>query len=224
MSRLLKILFSIPKTIWFNFRYLPFHQAMRLPVWIASNTRIKQLHRGGIILCDEQVRLGLVHIGYHEADAVDSYGCHTILTVEKGGTLVFEADAHIGQGAILHVKKDASLVLGRHFAISGTTSVICNQRITMGEDVQCSWNSLITDGDAHCIYSEEGDWLNPPEEIRIGNKVWIAANTTILKGAMISDNTVIASNSLVNKKFTEGNCIIGGCPAKPLKHIGFFKI
>jgi acetyltransferase-like isoleucine patch superfamily enzyme len=182
------------------------------------------MYRGGIVLNTEYLKMGVIHIGYHEADAVDTYGCHTILTVERGGSLVFEADAHIGHGAILHVKKNATLVLGRNFAISGTTAILCNKRITIGDEVQCSWNSLITDSDAHFIYGDQGEWLNPPKEIQIGNRVWIAANTTVLKGTVISDNTVVASNSLVNRIFADGDCIIGGSPARFLKHIGSFKI
>jgi hypothetical protein len=224
MSKLTKILLSFPKTVWFNFRFFPFRQAFKLPIWIALNTKIKQLSRGSVVLNAKQVKMGLIRIGFHDADAVDSFGSHTILTVEKGGKLIFDADAHIGQGAILHVKEDAVLFLGSNFAISGTTTIICNKKINVGNNVQCSWNSLITDSDAHRIYAEDGEWLNPPEEINIGNKVWIAANATVLKGSVICDNTVVASNSLVNKKFNESNCIIGGSPAKKLKQIGSFEI
>lgn len=38
---MLKILLAVPKTIWFNFRYLPFIQAIHLPIWIAPNCKIK---------------------------------------------------------------------------------------------------------------------------------------------------------------------------------------
>ena len=37
---ILNILVSIPKTIAFNFRYLPFSQAIKLPIWVASNCKI----------------------------------------------------------------------------------------------------------------------------------------------------------------------------------------
>jgi acetyltransferase-like isoleucine patch superfamily enzyme len=224
MSRLSKILLSIPKTIWFNLRYIPFSQAIKLPIWVASNVRIKSLARGCIILNDNNIRTGLIRIGYHEADAVDSYGCHTILNIDKNGTLVIEDDVHIGHGAIINIKNKAKLVVGRNFAISGTTAIICNKSISIGSDVQLSWNSLITDSDAHTIYSIDSVISNHPKEISIGNKVWIAANTTILKGTKICDNTVVASNSLLNKEFHEGNCIIAGSPAKVVKRIGGFKI
>lgn len=224
MSRLTKILFSIPKTIWFNFRYLPISKAIRLPIWIASNVRVRSMKRGCIELNNSRLFLGMIRIGYHVADAVDNYGTKTLLDVESQGIITFNDDAHIGHGAILVVKSGAKLNIGRHFAISGTTCIICNKEITFGNDVQLSWDSLITDSDAHQIFAENGDLINPNKEILIGNNVWIAANTTILKGTVISDNTIVSSNSLVNKKFINGNCIIGGSPARVLKNIGSFKI
>lgn len=224
MSRIRKIIFSIPRTLWFNFRYLPISLAMKLPIWIASNVKVRRMKRGCIVLNSSSISLGMIRIGYHVADAVDNYGTHTILDIDGGGNIIFEDDAHIGHGAILVVKSGATLKLGRHFAISGTTSIICNESVTFGNDVQTSWNSLITDSDAHKIFSEDGAQINPNKEIIIGNNIWIAANTTILKGSVISDNTVVASNSLVNKKFTQGKCIIGGSPATVIKNIESFEI
>jgi acetyltransferase-like isoleucine patch superfamily enzyme len=203
---------------------MPIRQAIKLPIWVATNVRIKSLACGRIIISQSHVKMGMVRIGYHEADAVDTYSNHTILNIERNGCLVIEEDAHIGHGAIINIKSNAKLLLGKNFAISGTTAIICNKEILIGSDVQFSWNSLVTDSDAHTIYSAEGIISNPSEKILIGNKVWIAANTTILKGTVISDNTVIASNSLVNKQFQEGDCIIAGTPAKIIKNIWTFKI
>lgn len=223
MGRIIKIIFSIPRTIWFNFRYLPFNQALKLPMWIANNVRIKELHSGCIEI-SENLKVGMVRIGYHEADGIDIYGTHTILSVAKSGKVIFKKDAHIGQGAIIRVNENAGIVFGKNFAISGTTSIIASESICFGDDVQLSWNSQIMDSDAHRIYDEDGTWINPPKEIHIGNKIWIAANCTVLKGSKIADNTVVASNSVVNKKFDIGYCIIGGQPAKVIKHIGGFEI
>ncbi len=223
MGRILKIIASIPRTVWFNFRYLPFNQALKLPIWIANNVRIKELHRNCIQLCGD-LRVGLIRIGYHEADGVDCYNAHTIINVAKYGKIIFQNDAHIGQGAILRVNERGKIELGKNFAISGTTSIIASGSIRFGDDVQLSWNSQIMDSDAHKIYDEDGNWINPPKEIQIGNKVWMAANCTVMKGVKIADNTIVASNSLLNKEFIEGNFIIGGQPAKVLKHIGSFEI
>lgn len=166
----------------------------------------------------------MIRIGYHEADGVDNYSSHTIIDIHLGGIIIFTGDAHIGQGAIFVVKEEGTLTLGLNFAISGTTSIICSKAITFGDDVQLSWNTLILDNDAHKIFDEENRCINQPQEISIGNNVWIAAGCTILKGTKVPSNSIIASNSLVNKRFIENNCIIGGQPARIIKNIRKFEI
>lgn len=223
MGRKLKILLSLPRTIIFNLRYVPLTQAIKLPIWLAPNVRVRRLTKCGIKL-KGHIRPFYVRIGYHEANGVDTYSAHTIIDIHNGGKLIFNGDAHIGQGAILTVNESGTLTLGRNFAISGTTSIICSKAITFGDDVQLSWNSLIMDSDAHKIFDEEGKWINPPKAISIGSKVWIASNTTILKGVKIADNVIVSSNSLVNKPHEESNVILGGQPAKNLKKFGYFTI
>lgn len=154
MRRAIKILLSIPKTIYFNFRYLPIRQALKLPIWLAHNVRVKSMYKGGID--GDLNKMGMIHIGYHEADAVDVYSAHTILDVHKGCKLVFDGDAHIGHGALLCVKEEGSLKLGKHFAISGTTKIVCSKNIAIGNDVQFSWDTLVMDSDAHHIIGTNG--------------------------------------------------------------------
>ena len=47
----------------------------------------------------------------------------------------------------------------------------------------------------------------------------IGANSTILDGVKIGDNTVIAAGSVVTKSFPKG-VVIGGLPAKIIKNLG----
>lgn len=223
MIRFLKIAISIPRTLWFNIHYLPARQAVKFPIWIANNVRIKELHRGCLEL-HGKLKVGLIRIGYHEADGVDTCSVHTVINVAKSGRLVFKNDAHIGQGAIIRVNDNGKITFGDNFAISGTTSIIASKSITFGDDVQLSWNSLIMDSDAHKIFDSSGNWINQSKEINIGNKVWIAANTTIMKGVNIADNVIIAANSMVNKSFAESGVIIGGQPARPIKKFAYFTI
>ncbi len=44
-------------------------------------------------------------------------------------------------------------------------------------------------------------------------------NSTILPGVEIGNNTVVAAGSVVTKSFPDGNCIIGGVPAKKIKEL-----
>lgn len=219
---LLKILCALPRTVYFNLKYFPFKVAVKLPVWIAPNVHIKKMWRGGIQL--KFPAFNRVHIGFHLADAVDCVGAHTILNINRGGIWKIEDDAHIGRGAIISVGSQGILSVDKNFAISGTTSIVCSNKIEIGKDVQFSWNSLVMDSDAHKIYREDGMLLNPAGTVTIGNKVWIAANTTILKNSKIGNNCVVAGNSLVNKPIQENNCIVAGVPAFPKKKISRWEI
>jgi acetyltransferase-like isoleucine patch superfamily enzyme len=54
--------------------------------------------------------------------------------------------------------------------------------------------------------------------IVIENNVWVGANVTILDGVKIGENTIIAAGSVVTKSF-DGYNLIGGVPAKIIKHL-----
>jgi len=57
-----------------------------------------------------------------------------------------------------------------------------------------------------------------PSPVRIGNKVWVGANATILQGVTISDGAIIAAGAVVNKNVAP-RTVVGGIPAKVLKTI-----
>lgn len=54
--------------------------------------------------------------------------------------------------------------------------------------------------------------------IKIGSGCWIGAKVTILDGANIGNNCVIAAGAVV-RGFFPNNCVIGGVPAKIIKYI-----
>lgn len=57
-----------------------------------------------------------------------------------------------------------------------------------------------------------------PSPIKIGNKVWIGSNATILPGVTIGDGAIIAAGAVVTKDVSE-KTVVGGVPAKLIKKI-----
>ena len=55
------------------------------------------------------------------------------------------------------------------------------------------------------------------KDIKIGNDVWIGANSVITAGTNIADGCIVGAGSVVTKSFPEKS-IIGGVPAKLLKY------
>ena len=56
--------------------------------------------------------------------------------------------------------------------------------------------------------------MNKNQSVYIGNHVWVGADALIQKGARISDNSVVATRSIVTKQFDQGNVVIAGVPAR----------
>lgn len=52
--------------------------------------------------------------------------------------------------------------------------------------------------------------INPNHEISIGNHVWIGYRTTVLKGASIPNNSVVAACSVVTKELSSESCVYVG--------------
>ena len=222
VRRILSIILAIPQTICFNLRYLPLRQAIHLPVWLATNVRVRNMYRGGMII-DAPARMAMIRIGFHQVDAICIYSLKTILNVHKPGKLVFQGEAHIGHGAIISCV-GGEMTVGDNFAVSGSTSFVCYKKITIGRDVQFAWDSLVMDSDAHKIYGQEGERVNEDKSIVIGDKVWLACQNTVLKGSVIGNNCVVGANSLLNKAYTEDGVIIAGSPARIVKHISGWEL
>lgn len=90
-------------------------------------------------------------------------------------------------------------------------------KIIVGDGCMFSGDIDVRTGDSHSIYDfSTGKRINPAKDIIIGDNVWVGAHSSILKGSIISDDSIIATRSLVNKRFYKKNIIIGGIPAKPL--------
>lgn len=60
------------------------------------------------------------------------------------------------------------------------------------------------------------------EPIRIGANVWIGANATVLPGARIGDNSIIAAGSVVKGKIPPAT-LVAGVPARVVRSLDFLE-
>ena len=101
--------------------------------------------------------------------------------------------------------------------IGSNARIMCFEYISLGDTCEITWDCQIMDTSFHYIENLLDGEIKPlTKPIVIGNNVWIGNRTTISKGAILPDYTIVASNSLVNKDFTSigENCLIAGLPAK----------
>lgn len=106
--------------------------------------------------------------------------------------------------------------IGKDFSIeSGTIDFHGepNVKVSIGNDCQFGCNIELDTADGHTVSDENGKIINNPEDIIIGNHVWLCKNVSVLKGVAIPDNCVVAKGSMLTKSYPNTNRIIAGVPA-----------
>lgn len=213
ISHIFKYIFGLPKSIYVNFRLLPFSQAIKLPIIISNKTKLISLN-GRVNLA--KVKTGIIRIGFGGTEHIDYKYARTILKID--GIANFKGRAKIGLGSKFMIDKEANFSAGDRFGITGDTMILCNKKISIGDNARISWQVIIMDSDYHPILDINNNIINNATEIIIGNNVWIGARCFILKNTNIDDGCIIAANTTITKNFNGiKHSIIGGNPVKILK-------
>jgi acetyltransferase-like isoleucine patch superfamily enzyme len=112
------------------------------------------------------------------------------------------------------------LNIGENFSVSEYSRIVAHDHIEIGNFVTIARFVSILDHDHHIEMRNGKMELQSYDlaPIRIGNNVWIGDKVSILKGAKIGSNIIIAANSVVKGKL-EDNGIYAGAPAKRIKDI-----
>lgn len=88
-----------------------------------------------------------------------------------------------------------------------------NSKINIGSDCMFAYDIDIRTGDSHGIWDSTGKRTNKAKDITIGDHVWVAAHSTILKGVEIRANSIVATGAIVTKGSDLEGVVLGGNPA-----------
>ncbi len=218
MSRFSKIyayrwvLRSLPKTLWFNFHYLPFQQAVRLPIFLY---RPKLVCCKGRIRIEGPIRTGMVQWG---APSVVLYPNDGIVYENKGGDIVLEGFCMLGNHTFVSVGEAGTLSFGNGFRATAV-KLACYRGIRFDHDVRIGWESVVMDTDFHSLTLENEDGSTRRTEccsvVTIGHDSWIAMRCSILKGTVLPARSVVASGSLLNGPYNvPEKSLLAGQPAR----------
>lgn len=140
----------------------------------------------------------------------------------------------IGKGVwmygVLRSSSGGIIKMGDFTKIGPGSSLVCVDKITIGDYTAIANNVQIVDNNNHPINpydrlfmrttAEDSiyrDWkYSEHKPIVIGKNVWVGANARINKGVNIGDNSIIAANTVVTKDVPE-NSIVAGNPGKVVK-------
>jgi acetyltransferase-like isoleucine patch superfamily enzyme len=219
MRKFYLLLRAIPKTLYFNFKYLPLKKAIKFPI-IVSHRVWLMAAKGKVSINSENINTAMIKIGFGEVSIFDQMRERSVWRVL--GSVEFSGGAAIGHGTKISVDTQGKLTLGKDVIITAESSIICNKEINIGDGAMISWETQIMDSDLHSIIDEENNVINSDEKIEIGKNTWIGCRCLILKGAKLEEGSIIAAGTTISKAFEKKverktHCLIGGIPAKIIK-------
>lgn len=141
--------------------------------------------------------------------------------VGNNNKITFEENCHVGPNCSFWLEgNNVQIIIGKRTTFTNTVHVNAqedNTSIEIGEDCMFSNHIIIRTSDSHAIYSNETNKrINPAKPIRIGNHVWIAPGSEVMKGVVVGDGCIIGSQTMVTKD-VPANSLVVGRPARVVK-------
>ena len=201
----LRILLHLPWSIYFNFHYLPFEQARKLP--IIFYVRPTFLCLQGKVVINAPVRYNMIQLGVRKAPMTS----YKTFRWENRGTICFNGKIDISNHTFLSCGPNGILQFGDSDRINFGCRFVASKEIVLGDKVRVSWDCTFIDTDFHpLIDTVRGKPLKVAQPIKIGYGCWIGHNSIVSKGVKLANNTTVCAGAVVKGRFSQENTILGG--------------
>lgn len=201
------------KTIYVNFRTQKLGVALKLPIFIYGKVKILSL-MGKLCIEGRPIRRRTILLGYN-TDMFSASKRSALLNITPTGKVTFQGFFSASVDYTLDVAGD--LTFGNYCAIGNGVKVRCWHKMTIGKGLRCGVEAQLFDTNFHYMRNIENGKIYPnSKEVVIGKYCWIGNRATVMKGTVLSDYSVVAGNSLLNKDYTTDRVapLLAGTPAK----------
>ena len=216
MSRRYRLLWSNIKalipSLFFNFYYLPFKQAIKLPIMINK----PHLHRmGGKIKIEGPVKHNMIRLGFFGGHMYPNNGIHW---TQEGGTIIFRGKCRIGNNSFIVQGKDSTIEFGDDFMASTSLKLISFKSIRFGNHVSLGWECIIMDTNFHPLYDMEKERFKKAfGPIVIGDYNWLGSQCKVMHSVTTPERCIFGLGSLLTHGGQyESYCVHGGSPIRVL--------
>lgn len=166
---------SIFSSIYFNFHYFPFKQAIKMPIILYKP---KLLKCKGEIKIEGKIKTAMIQWG---KDNVSLYPNSGIVYENHGGTIIFKGECFVGNNSFISIGGSGMVIFGDKFTASTTLRLTSYDRIEFEDRVRCGWDILIMDTDFHKLTKLSGGYSRGHAPIHIGSNNWFGNGCRIMK-------------------------------------------
>lgn len=186
------------QTLYLNFRCLPVRQAIKFPVVIKGKFNIHSL--GKIVIDTPNVHRAMIRFGgFNNKSARPT-------RIVNNGTIIFRGYATIWEGVLLELGNESILDIGNDVLLGENVNIMLRRGCIIGDYARIAFDSQIMDSDFHYMLNLDNNEIKDcTSPVVIGNYNWIGNRTTIKKGTITPDYTIVAApNALLSKDYRGG--------------------
>lgn len=210
----MKYIRSIVQSIYFNFHYLPFNQAIHLPI-VLYKPHLLCCKGSVVIETSGGVVFGMIKLGFRKVSIYNNSG---FTWENKGAKVVFKGRCDIGNDCYLSFGEKSLIEFGDGFCLTAAGKIVSYRGIKFGNNVSLGWEVMFIDTNFHPIYDISNDvYKRASGPIVIGDYNWFAAKCKILPNVITPERCIFGMDSIVTKNSEmKSYCLMGGNPVKIL--------
>lgn len=202
-------------TIYFNFHYLPFRQALHLPILLYRPHLLSCKGKVEIITDKGKVSFGMIRLGFHKVSVYPNNG---ITWEQNGGTVIFRGNAIIGNNTYLSFGGNTVVDFGNDFSNKAGAKIISYHGIKFGEHTRFGWGVVCMDTNFHPLYDmDKKTFKRASGPIVIGDNNWFATECKIMHSVVTPERCIFGMGTVVTRNCEKQSyCLMGGSPVKIL--------
>ncbi len=110
-----------------------------------------------------------------------------------------------------------NMEIGNDIYFANNVLILAKNRLQIEDEVMLGPNVVVVNGN-HALKNFSYRYSSAPNTpIKIGFGSWVAANSVIVSGGELPPSSLLAANSVLNKKYVEQGVVLGGTPARIIR-------
>lgn len=142
------------------------------------------------------------------AGLLQDFSLGTRISVGKNSKLRLGEKIHTMGNVLMETMEGGQLEIGNGCVFNRGVMIVSGAKITIGDKTGLAPNVMVYDHDHDIERSEENENAYKFAPVTIGSRVWVGANSVILRGTVIGDGCVIGAGSVIKGTYPPNTVVI----------------